>query len=301
MDSVTKYIPDLSIIIVTYNTADLIAACLQSVMAASGVTTEIFVVDNDSADNSAQIVRSDFPDVRLLVNKNNLGYGKANNLAIRESAGRYIVLLNPDTTVETTAFRSMLEFMDSHPEIGLAGPKVVNPDGSRQDSVSYRYPGHRYAAASLPPLPGDIACVLGACQIVRADLMRQLSGFDEDFFLYGEDQDLCLRIRKHGFAVGFIDNALIMHHGGYSERNTLPTEVVRKKIRAEYLFYRKHYPAEVIRKIRSAHRIRANWQLLLLTMLKLAGVRRDTTELKIQRYRVIMEETRLSPKNNGEQ
>ncbi|WKZ32544.1 MAG: glycosyltransferase family 2 protein [Thermodesulfobacteriota bacterium] len=282
--------PDISVVIVSYNTAGLLASCLESVLATEGVSYEITVVDNASKDGSPEVVRKRFPSIRLIVNKTNRGFGAANNQALPGCAGRYIVLLNPDTTVEPDSFRKMAEFMDGHPETGLAGPMVLNADGTRQDSVSLRYPGHRHGAADLGRLPGEIACVLGACQIARASLMRDLGGFDEDFFLYGEDQDLCLRVRKHGFEIGFIRDAVIMHHGGQSEIDTLPAELVRKKMRAEYLFYRKHYRAESIRRIRNAQRLHALWRILSIRMLLPVAADKTAALRKLERYRVVMEE-----------
>lgn len=281
---------DISVIIVSYNTADLTLACLESVLASQRVNCDVFVVDNASRDNSVEIIRKRFPTVKVIANDSNRGFGAANNQALREAAGEYIIFLNPDTTVEPGSIFKMVSFMNAHPQVGLAGPKVLNPDGTRQDSVSYRYPGHRYGAADLGVLPGEIACILGACLIASADLLRKLGGFDEDFFLYGEDQDLSLRIRKHGLEIGFIEDAVIMHHGGQSERDTLPAEVVRKKIRAEYLFYSKHYKPEAIRRICSAQRLRACWRMSSILLMLPFTSDKNSAQYKLSRYRVILEE-----------
>lgn len=284
---------DVSVIIVSYNTADLLIACLQSVLASKQVALEIFVVDNASKDSSANIVREQFSTVHLIANKDNRGFGAANNQALHECSGKYVLFLNPDTTIEPDSLQTMIEFMESHPAVGLAGPKVLNPDGTRQDSVSLRYPGHRYGAADLGELPGEIACVLGACQIASRELLQQIGCFDEDFFLYGEDQDICLRIRKRGLAIGVIPEAAIMHHGGQSERDTLPAEVVRKKIKAEYLFYRKHYKPESIKKIRRAQHLRAFWRIFSIHLSQYAFFwGRDSLLHKLSRYRIIYYETR---------
>lgn len=281
---------DVSIIIVSYNTADLTVACLESVFASQRVSYEVFVVDNASQDGSAGIIRDKFPQVGLFANETNRGFGAANNQALQECGGRYVIFLNPDTTVEPDSFFKMAAYMDAHSKVGLAGPRVLNPDGTRQDSMSARYPGNRYGAADLGHLPGDIACVLGACQIASASLLHEIGGFDEDFFLYGEDQDICLRIRKRGFEIGFIDDAAIMHHGGQSERSTLPAEVVRKKIRAELLFYRKHYRPETVRRLCQKQRRRAFWRIFFIRLLM--SMMSDKTEAqgKLARYRVIHEE-----------
>lgn len=286
----TQALPDVSVIIVSYNTADLLEACLESVLASKQVRCEVFVVDNASKDGSAEVVRERFPAVRLTANEDNRGFGAANNQALRECAGRYVIFLNPDTTVEPESFYRMVGFMESHPAVGLAGPRVLNPDGSRQDSISLRYPGHRYGAADLGPLPGEIACVLGACQIASRQLLLELGGFDEDFFLYGEDQDLCLRIRKRGHVIGLIDDAVIMHHGGQSEKTTLPAEVVRKKLRGEILFYRKHYRPETVSKLCEKLRRRASWRIFLLRLQLPLTLDKSVTQRKLVKYRVIREE-----------
>lgn len=278
--------PEVSVVIVSYNTVDLIEACLLSVRASAGVSLETFVVDNASSDGGASLVREKFPWVRLVENRENRGFGAANNQVIGECVGRYIVLLNPDTEATPGALRRMTAWMDANPQVGLAGPTVNNPDGSHQDTVSRTYPGQRRTAGELSGLPGEIACVMGACQIVRTELMRKLRGFDEDFFLYGEDQDLCLRIRKEGYRIGHVDDAVILHHGGKSERGALPVDIWRKKALAEYLFYRKHYRAETVHRIARAHVQREGWRMLL-TRLSLPFVRDRTRAVaRLERYRV---------------
>jgi GT2 family glycosyltransferase len=281
------FAPDVSVVIVSYNTADLIEACLLSVRASVGVSLETFVVDNASADGGAALVREKFPWVRLMENRANRGFGAANNQVFGECAGRYIVLLNPDTEATPEAFRRMAAWMDANPRVGIAGPTVNNIDGSRQDTVSRTYPGQKRTSGELSGLPGEIACVMGACQIVRTGFMRELGGFDEDFFLYGEDQDLCLRIRRNGYEVGHVADAVIRHHGGKSERESLPADVWRKKALAEYLFYRKHYRPETVRRIARAH-VRRERRRILLTRLSLPFVRDGARALaKLERYRVV--------------
>ena len=281
--------PDVSVIIVSYNTADLIEACLLSVRASDGVSFETFVVDNASLDGGAALVREKFPWVRLVENRENRGFGPANNQALPLCAGRHIVLLNPDTVVRPGAFRALSSYMDAHPRVGLAGPALRNPDGTPQESVARRYPGQKHASGELSGLPGSIACVMGACQIVRPELLRDIGGFDEDFFLYGEDQDLCLRIRKRGYEIGYVESAEVVHHGGQSERGAMPIEVYRKKLDAEYLFYEKHYLPGTVRRIRNAHLAKAAWRLAVLrAALPFAGDR-AAAAAKVERYRALRE------------
>jgi GT2 family glycosyltransferase len=290
---------DISVIVVSYNTADLIGACLASVLSSRDVSLEIAVVDNASTDGSAALVRDRFSSVRLIANTVNRGFGAANNQALADCQGRYVVFLNPDTTVPPEAFAQMVTFMEAHPEVGLAGPVVRNPDGSPQSSSSERYPGHRHGAGDLGKLPGRLAAVLGACQIARADLLRELGGFDEDFFLYGEDQDLCLRVRRRGLAIGQITDTVILHHGGQSERGSPPEAVVRRKARAELLFFQKHYRPETVRAIRRYQAARALWRIGWLR-LSLPFTRNQTrAREKLLKYQVVRDEMRHRHGNHG--
>jgi len=145
---------DLSIIIVNYNTADFIVDCLNSIAPQQGVNFEVIIVDNDSEDKSPDIVINDFPWVNLVPNETNVGFAKANNQALKICRGRFVYYLNPDTKVRSGAFRNIVSFMDSHPEVGLAGTRIVNPDGSLQSSVECRYPGQRHAKRELEGLKG---------------------------------------------------------------------------------------------------------------------------------------------------
>lgn len=201
---------DVSIIIVSYNTAHLIADCLKSVQNSSGEEKEIFVVDNASSDNSVELIAARFPAVKLLANKDNKGFGAANNQGLLICNGRYIIFLNPDTTIAQDTLQKAVSYMDQNQHIGLAGARILNPDETVQESVSYRYPGEKYTSGEVAGLKGNIACVLGAFMIARKSLLIDLHGFDEDFFLYGEDQDLCWRIRERGYSIGYIEDATVV-------------------------------------------------------------------------------------------
>ena len=281
---------DVSIIIVNYNTADLIGACLESLGPPAAFSGEVFVVDNASTDGSADIVRRRYPWVHLTVNTDNRGFAAANNQVLPLCQGRYLYYLNPDARL--TGFgvlEECIRFMDNHPQVGLAGTKLLNPDGSLQESISYRYPGQKYAESEMDCLTGGIACVMGASMVARADLIRRIGGFDEDFVLYGEDQDLCLRIRRSGYEIGYVGNAVVVHYGGQSERQSLPAEVWKKKTRAEYLFYRKHYLAKTVAKIRRADWFKARFRLATLLLAAPFSGDGGKAEGKRVKYRAICE------------
>ena len=238
---------DISIIIVSYNTVNLTLACLASLQTPDDLEKEIFVVDNSSTDNSVALIRDRFPQVTVIANQQNNGFGTANNQALRHCQGRYIIFLNPDTAIVKDTLPKAVLYMDNNSPIGLAGAKILNPDGSLQPSVSYKYPGEKFTGSELKGLAGNIACVMGAFMIARRPLIDELHGFDEDFFLYGEDQDLAWRIREKGYSIGYIEDAKVLHWGGQSEVQTPPAARQAKKLKAEYLFYHKHYlPATII-------------------------------------------------------
>ena len=257
---------DLSIIIISYNTVDLIVNCLNSINSDDDVIKEVFVVDNASTDGSAAIIQRTFPAVHLIVNSDNRGFAAANNQVLSQCEGRYFFFLNPDTIVMPGVFKTAISYMESNTCIGLAGTKIVNPDGSLQDSVSYRYPGEKYTRGELSGLKGSIACVLGASMIARSNLIGELGGFDDKFFIYGEDQDLCLRIRKLGYEIGYIESAVVVHFGGQSERQSTSAELWKKKVTAEHLFYRKHYRFDTFSCIRRADMVKAYWRIFTLGM-----------------------------------
>jgi N-acetylglucosaminyl-diphospho-decaprenol L-rhamnosyltransferase len=233
--------PDLSISIVSYNTRDLLRACLASLQSrrdAGEVTLEILVADNGSSDGSVQMVQSDFPWVRVIDSGGNVGYGRANNAALAEARGRHFVILNSDTEVGPGALARMRDFLDTHPDAGAAGAHLILPDGSVQQSC-VRDPGLLWVlweqfyltillpipriigsypmaawAASGTPQQVDTAC--GACLAVRAEAYRKIGGFDPAYFMYFEDIDLCVRLRQAGYSIHFVPGALVHHHLGAS-------------------------------------------------------------------------------------
>ena len=278
----------ISIIIVNYNTAELLAPCLNSVEPRSDLGLEVIVVDNASQDDSAAMVSRDFPWVKLIANESNAGFARANNQALKVSNREYIYFLNPDTVVQPGAFEAMIGFMESHRDVGLAGTRILNPNGSVQSSVERRYPGERRAQKDLRGLPGDIAWVLGASMVARRAIVEELGGFDEGFFLYGEEQDLCLRIRKAGWKIGFIPDAVVVHWGGQSERTTSTEDLWKKKFTAESLFYRKHYSKRSILRIHRANVVQALWRIVSLRLTLPFCADRDVSLNKLTKYRLAL-------------
>lgn len=279
---------DFSVIIVNYNTSDFLARCLDSIGRPASFRVEVIVVDNDSQDDSVDMVKQHFPWVKLIAEKQNLGFARANNQALKLCKGRFVFFLNPDTKLDKECFVAMAKFMDAHPTVGLAGTKIIYPDGSIQSSVEKRYPGERHAKQDLQGLTGDIAWVLGAAMVARRDAIQALGGFDEDYFLYGEDQDLCLRLRRAGWDIGYIPEAVVTHWEGQSERNNRPAAVWNKKFNGEIRFYKKHYSTRAIRAIRRNNILKAYWRISSMTIRLLFSPQNKIISNKLQKYKILL-------------
>ena len=232
--------PDLSIIIVNWNTRELLRQCLESIPCGLDAChrAEVWVVDNASHDGSAAMVAECFPDVLLIANDDNVGFSRANNQAIRQAAGRSILLLNSDTKVLPRALSVLVSFLDSRPDAGAAGCRLLNADGSKQRSAWMNYPnlGSVTTAAfwlnHLPLLkkrvrreeemlnaatePIQVKHLLGACLMVRHSLLDQVGLMDEDYFMYLEETDWCRRINAAGAGIFFVPSGQIIHYGQQS-------------------------------------------------------------------------------------
>ncbi len=254
---------DLSIIIVNYNVRQFLENALASISRAlEGIEGEIFVVDNGSDDGSVVMVRSLYPSVHVIENAENLGFARANNQALTKASGRYLLLINPDTIVQEDTFRVMLAFFDSNKEAGLAGCKILNPDGSFQLPCRRSFPTpwvaftKVYGLAALFPsselfgrynltyLDPDqtypVDAVSGSFMMVRRAVYEQVGGLDETFFMYGEDLDWCFRVAQAGHKVYYVHNTSIIHFKGESTRRSNIDEV-RVFYHAMQVFVAKHF------------------------------------------------------------
>jgi N-acetylglucosaminyl-diphospho-decaprenol L-rhamnosyltransferase len=268
---------DLSVIVVSWNVRDLLRRCLHSVLqapgfqleaepgiepsSASGRWLEVVVVDNGSRDGSPDMIRSEFPGVRLVANQENRGFTAANNQGLALSRGRWLLLLNPDAEVVGAALSTMVQYMESHPRVGALGPQLRYPDGSLQSSRR-RFPTfatalvestvvqewstdnallRRYYMADTPD--GEIQpvdWVVGACLLVRRGVYQQVGGLDEGFFMYSEEMDWCHRIRSAGWDVVYLPTATVIHHEGKSSEQVVPARHIHfqgSKVR----YFRKHH------------------------------------------------------------
>jgi GT2 family glycosyltransferase len=242
----------LSIIIVSWNTKALLLQCLESLRGALGtLETEVFVVDNGSGDGSPEAVKGTFPGVRLIENQTNLGFARANNQALRQSQGTYLLLLNPDTLVKEGAILSLLTFLETHPEAGVAGAQLLNPDGSKQNSIAnfpslatellnksllrWLFPGKFPGKERRYQDPVEVDSVIGACMMVRREAAERVGWLDEDYFLFLEETDWCFRIKRAGWKIYHFPAAEITHLQGKS------AEQDKKRSKVEYYRSRYHF------------------------------------------------------------
>ena len=252
----------LSISIVNWNTKDILRNCLKSIYESTHkISYEVFVIDNSSSDGSPEMVENEFPRVRLIENKENLGFAKANNQVIRLSNGRYILLLNSDTIVLDGALDKMVEFMNGHPDAGAAGCKLLDSDGSLQKSIN-KFPSlfHQCWGKSLLPtiFPKikvsyvidephfysriqEVDWVTGAFLILSRHAVNQIGFLDERFFMYGEDTDLCWRIKKGGWKVYFYPETKVVHLGGVSVKKRENKSIGRRLITIAACQYSRKY------------------------------------------------------------
>jgi GT2 family glycosyltransferase len=276
---------DLSVVIVSWNVRDLLQACLESLRPAWERTwAEVIVVDNASTDGTPDLVREEYPAVRLIANQANRGFGAANNQGMAASSGRLILLLNPDTVVLPGALETLAAFLDAQPRAGLAAPRLRNPDGTLQRNA-FRFPGLRQVALDLFPLhprlvesalngryrrepraaqPFAIDHPLGAAMMVRREIWEETGGFDEDYFMYAEEVDWCWRIREAGWTIWQVPAAEIVHYGGQSTRQA-PDWMFIELWRARYRFFRRHHGLFYQAAVRCLVRLGMLWRAFRVT------------------------------------
>ncbi len=244
---------DLSIAIVSWNTRDLLCECLDSIFsAADGIDFEVIVVDNASSDGSVDVVKNSYSQVRLIENSDNVGFAAANNQAYEVSAGRYFMILNPDTRV-LSSIAPLVEFMDSDASIGAVGCRCVNPDLSIQRNWYDYYPcflwemaphsvresAQRFLYRRDSERRFDTKWVGGQCMTVRREVVEEAGCMDAGYFMYSEETDWCYRIRSAGRRICYFPGVTILHHGGQSTRQA-STRMLIELYRSKHRFVRLH-------------------------------------------------------------
>jgi hypothetical protein len=245
---------DLSIIIVNWNTRDLLADCLQSVYdTVHDLTFELFVVDNASNDESAAMVRERFPQVRLIENSENVGFARANNQAIVQSRGESILLLNPDAVLHADSVDHLYVVLHNYPKLGIVGAQLLNSDGTDQESWGWypsvtreipfirRIVNAKCAADEPGPVNAyhQVDWVSGACFLIRRDVVESIGLLDENYWLYTEETDWCYRATKRGWKVGLVPEACVTHLRRAASRQKA-TETMLWYYRSRVLFVAKH-------------------------------------------------------------
>lgn len=264
--------PDLGIVILNWNTRDLLRTCLQTVFASTGTQFVVCVVDNASHDGSAAMVKAEFPQAQLIENPINNGYAAGNNLGLRAlgfdqgraEGPRYALLLNPDTEVPPTALAAMVAYMDAHPQCGAAGPKVLLPNGEldlacrrsvRFEAFIYRMLGlsqlfprsPRFGQYNLtylsPDVETEVGSVVGAFMQVRREGIAQVGLLDERYFMYGEDMDWAYTLHQAGWQIRYNPAVTILHVKRAASRQSHRAQIAFHE--AMLLFYRKHYAGQI--------------------------------------------------------
>jgi len=234
---------DLSIIIVNYNVKEFIQNLLHSIFKAGcNLKYAIIIIDNASEDGSAEFIKEKFPNVNLIINNKNIGFGKANNIGLSVAKGEYILLVNPDTLIREDTLEKMISFFETNPDAGLAGCKILNPDGSLQLACRRSFPGpwtsfckvtglstlfpnsRLFARYNLTYLDEnkthEVDAISGSFMMMKREVYEKVGGFDEQFFMYGEDLDLCYRIQKSGWKVYYTPDTQIIHYKGESTKRS---------------------------------------------------------------------------------
>lgn len=254
--------PKVTVVVVNWKTPRLLAGALRSLYAdPKSNQFEVIVVDNNSGDDSVEMLRRDFPQVTTIANTDNVGFSKACNQVIPDAKGEHVLLLNPDTVVVDCGVSKLAEYLDQHPECAAVGPKVLNWDGSLQLAcrrafptpeaaffrltyLSFLFPKHpvvaRYNMTNADPdLELDVDALSGSCMMVRKSVIDQIGLLDDDIYMFGEDIDWCWRFKEAGYAVRYFPGAVVYHYHGASSRfRRVGTTIFLHK--GMEVFYSKH-------------------------------------------------------------
>lgn len=256
---------DLSIIIVNWNVQSLLRACLSSLIEAAqnapDLTAEIIVVDSASSDGSPEMVRNEFPQVRLIASDENLGYARGNNVGVAAAQGRYLFLLNPDTVVQPTTLAEIVTYLEGQPDVGALGPQLLWPDGAVQSSrrrfptlgslfwestlLGQWFPHNRYArryhlADRSPDQTQPVEWIVGAALLIRRAAWEAVGQIDESFFMYFEETDWCRRCAQAGWAIHYLPAAQIIHYEGKSSEQVVAARTLRFQ-RSKLRYTRKYF------------------------------------------------------------
>lgn len=295
---------DLSIIIVSWNVADLLRACLTSIYAhPTPLELETIVVDSASSDNSVEMVCNEFPQVTLLPQRENLGYTRCNNIGLQAAHGRHLLLLNPDTEIIGDALAQLVAYLDAHADVGIVGPHTLNTDGSIQ-STRRRFPTKTLAFFESTWLEGffpqsalawyrvseqadsatfDVDWVQGSALMARREVYAGIGGLDEGYVMFYEEMDWCKRTKDAGWRVVYVGSAQITHHGGKSTDQV----AARKHIHyneSRLRYFKKYHGALFAQVLRVFLLAGYLWQIALESFKALIGHKREIRGARVQAY-----------------
>jgi len=281
---------DVSIIIVNWNTRELLLDCLKSIYhTAAGLDIEVIVVDNGSHDRSSQAVKEGFPQAKLIQNSENKGFARANNQALSNATGRYALLLNSDAKLTDGALTELVNFMDKTPKAGIAACQYINQDGSKQNSfdsfpslatellnktlLKTLFPQKYPSKKKDYPEPMEVDSVIGACMIVRKEAIKQVGILDEDYFFFIEETDWCFRMHKAGWKVYHLPEIKVYHLQGQSKEKN-PSKAWIEYYRSSYTFFKKNRSASSYYTLRILRvgKLIINLLLVLLGLLATLGL-----------------------------
>jgi N-acetylglucosaminyl-diphospho-decaprenol L-rhamnosyltransferase len=301
--------PTLSVIIVSWNVRDLLEQALDAVLTAGTHTPdlEIIVVDSASSDGTPEAIRIRYPQVRLIASDENLGFAKGNNRGIVEAHGDFLLLLNADTVVRGDALAILINYLQEHPNVGMVGPRILNADETTQSSRR-RYPtlpvlflestwlqslaprqqlDHFYVADIADSEEQIVDWITGAAMLVRREVLNDIGGLDEGFFMYSEELDWCHRIGNAGWKIAYTPAAEIVHYGGKSSEQVAPARHIyfqSSKVRYT-LKYHGRLAAETLRYWLLSQYA---WQSAVEGLKWLAGHRRELRTARIVAYRRVI-------------
>ncbi|KFB00685.1 glycosyl transferase family 2 [Mangrovimonas yunxiaonensis] len=248
----------LSVVILNYNVRHFLELCLASVHAAvKDLDAEIIVVDNNSPDDSCQLVKTSFPEVVLIENNTNAGFSKGNNLGVAQAKGEYVCILNPDTVVAEDTFKTLLAFAQNQQNLGIVGCRLVDGTGAFLPESKRNVPTPAVALKKMMGFPkqyyanhvqqeqvAEVAILVGAFMLMKTSVYREVGGFDEDYFMYGEDVDLSYKVLKAGYANFYNGTTTIIHFKG--ESTLKDVNYARRFYGAMQIFYQKHFKTHAL-------------------------------------------------------
>ena len=282
--------PDVSAIIVSHNTVDLTIAAISHLVASakrSDLAVETILVDNASTDGTPVAIHNRFPDVHLIALGENLGFAGANNLAIKQASAPYLLFLNPDSLLLGDALGRLHQFLQSHPRAGLVGSSLVYSDGEHQDAA-FLFPTVAMTLIDLLPVPNRMRdsrlngrCLieedpiqvdhpLGACMFARRTTVEEIGGFDQDYYMYSEELDLCRRMKRAGWEVWSLPHARVVHYGGAST-SQVADRMYAELFKSRRRFASRHYARRTYRAIDAAIRLGMCWKIAAATLSLMRG------------------------------